>query len=73
MVNVPVDAPAAMVIEAGTVTDPGYSSESWTTHPPAGAGDAKVIVPVAVCEATIDPGLTVMLCSESPLMLRVAF
>jgi hypothetical protein len=44
-VNVPVLAPAAMVIEAGTVTATALLL-NVTRAPPAGAGRLKVTVPV---------------------------
>lgn len=46
-VNVPVLAPAAMVVDAGTVATAVLPEARVTDAPPVGAGVAKVSVPVA--------------------------
>jgi hypothetical protein len=57
-VNVAVVAPAATVIEAGTVAAAVLELDSVTTAPPAGAAAVNVTVPVAGLPPTIVDGAT---------------
>ncbi len=56
-VNVAVDAPAATVTLAGTTAD-ALLLDKLTTMPPVGAGEPRVIVPVAFVPPLTDVGFT---------------
>jgi hypothetical protein len=69
-VKVPVVAPAATVMLAGTVAFV-LLLESVTTVPPAPAGAAKVTVPVAAFPPTTDDGVTTRVESAAGLIVNV--
>lgn len=64
-----------VVSPAGTTTDPGSKTceeapaERFTFHPPFGAADFRVMVPVVDVPAAMLPGLTVKV--EMPLLITV--
>jgi len=64
--KVPVVAPAAKVIEAGTIAA-GLSDDNGTVKPPAGAGKVKVRVPTLVPLENTDVGFKVKLESGAGL------
>ena len=53
IVNDPVEAPAAIVIDAGTVAEERLE-DKLTTSPPVGAGDVRVTVPVTEAPTVTD-------------------
>lgn len=70
--NVPLVAPAAMVVVAGTVAALVLLEERLTVRPPAGAGELRVIVAVeGELPKTVD-GFNVRFVIVGPLTVSVA-
>ena len=66
------EAPAAIVTLAGTLVIDVFELESLTTHPPAGAGPSRTILPVEVDPPTTELGEIVRSVTESSCTSNVA-
>jgi hypothetical protein len=73
IVKVAVRAPAATVIDTGTLATAALLDERFTTLPPTGAFVESVTVPVVVVVLAIDAAAKVTLVTFGPRMLSVDF
>ena len=72
IVKLAVVAPAATVTVVGTVAAAVFALASFTTHPPAGAAEWRVMVAVDVLVPTTEVGFSVSVTTESSSTLKVA-